>query len=222
MKKIQLLAAALLMTGAAFAQSAPNARPAAQGRGAAVRAIPTTTQISATSRGAGSVDHDSYVQQVGENNYGVVRQTGADQSADMYQAGNGNDAYQTQSGNSPLNGQNTAYSSQTGDNNYVDQVQSGYRGVAIVEQGGAGDAQNSNYAVQEQAGDNNYGYIDQDSDGNFAHQKQTSPTSIFVNGVTGNFADTRQGDGSFGSNNQWSQVVQTGEGNAAIVRQDHP
>ncbi|WBO82773.1 hypothetical protein [Hymenobacter yonginensis] len=221
MKKIQLLAAALLMTGAAFAQSAPNARPAAQGRGAAVRAIPTTTQISATSRNAGSVDHDSYVQQVGTDNYGVVRQAGSNQSADMYQNGTGNDAYQTQSGSSPLNGLNTAYSSQTGNNNYVDQVQSGWRGEAIVEQGATGDAQNRNYAVQEQTGDLNYGYIDQDSDDNFAHQKQTNATGLIF-GIPGNFADTRQGDGSLGSNNQWSQVVQDGSGNAAIVRQDHP
>ncbi|UYZ59614.1 hypothetical protein [Hymenobacter latericus] len=220
MKKIQLLAAALLFSGAAFAQTTPNAKPAAQGRTAGIRALPSNVQISATSRNNVLVDNDSYLQQVGSGNYGSVSQIGSDHSADMYQNGTGNDAYQTQRGLFPVGGGNVAYSSQYGTRNYVDQDQNGYRQEAIVEQGAAGANVTENYAVQDQDGDFNYGFIDQDSDRNFAHQKQTNAA---FSGA-GNFADTRQGNGPAGSGNadrQWSQVVQNGNGNAAIVRQDH-
>lgn len=228
MKKIQLLAAALLISGGAFAQTTANSKPAAQSKAAVTRAVPVTTQIAADLRSSsGSIDNESFMQQSGNGNYGNVDQLGRDNVADMFQTGNGNDAYQRQRGGGVAGGENVAHSTQIGNDNYVDQDQDGYRNSAIVTQGNSplllgSRARNENYAVQDQDGSNNYGNIDQDSDSNFAHQKQDG---------TGNFARTGQGTvGSIlglipvsdpASNGQWSQTIQTGNNNVSVVSQDH-
>ena len=234
-----LLAAATLTIGAASAQTAPNAKPAAQGR-----AIPTPRpallnfQIDPTLR-SGAIDNQSYVGQTGLGNFAEVSQLGTRHTADIIQVNNsttnrGNDGYQTQTNGAGTIGQNDAFMLQVGHGNYADQTQNGNRNVAFAEQGGlaAGAARNNNYSVQCQTGSNNYGYVDQDSNNNFAHQDQTSSITTSVGGGlpisdsnNGNWADTRQGNGvgpvGPSSDGQWSQVVQNGQNNRASVRQDH-
>lgn len=234
-----LLAAATLTIGAASAQTAPNAKPAAQGR-----AIPTPRpatlnfQISATPR-SGAIDNQSYVGQTGLGNFGEVSQLGTRHTADMLQVNmsstnRGNDGYQTQTNGAGTIGQNDAFMLQVGHGNYADQTQSGNLNVAFVEQGGlgAGEARNNNYSVQCQTGSNNYEYVDQDSNNNFAHQDQTSSITTSAGGGlpasdqnNGNWADTRQGGALHNvggsTDGQWSQVVQNGQNNRASVRQDH-
>ena len=238
-----LLAAALLSAGTAAAQgttlsATANAKPVAQGRTAVLRGTPVNTQITATLRSDSRIDNDSYVNQSGFSNYGSVDQTGNNQSADMVQINPstsilGNDGYQKQR-NGGGTGGNTAFMTQVGGANYADQDQSGNLNYAVVAQGEAGAARDRNYSVQQQVGGNNYGYVDQDSNGNFAHQSQTSALSSSIGGGllpggvdNGNYADTRQGNltgaaaGTNGADAQWSQVVQDGQNNRAIVRQDH-
>lgn len=234
-----LLAAATLTIGSASAQTAPNAKPLAQGR-----AIPTPRpanlnfQISATAR-TGAIDNQSYVGQTGLGNFGEVVQLGTRHTADMLQVNasttnRGNDGYQTQTNGAGTIGQNDAFMLQVGHGNYADQTQNGNLNVAFAEQGGlaAGAARNENYSVQCQTGSNNYGYVDQDSNNNFAHQDQTSSITTSAGGGlplsdqnNGNWADTRQGNGvgpvGPSSDGQWSQVVQNGQNNRASVRQDH-
>ena len=235
-----LLAAATLTIGAASAQTAPNPKPAVQGR-----AIPTPRpvfgnfQISATARGA-AIDNVSYVNQQGLGNFGEVVQFGTKQVADMVQINassvdRGNDGYQSQTNGTGTIGRNDAYMIQIGHGNYADQTQNGNLNVAFAEQGnaGTGNARNENYSVQCQTGSNNYGYVDQDSNRNFAHQDQTSSITTANGGGlansdsnNGNWADTRQGNGigpvgANGPDGQWSQVVQNGQNNRASVRQDH-
>lgn len=244
-----LLAAALLTAGTAAAQgttqsATANAKPSAQGRTAVLRGTPVNTQITETLRSASRIDNDSYVSQTGFSNYGNVDQTGNNQSADMVQINSstsilGNDGYQKQrnggSATGGTTGENTAFMTQIGGANYADQDQAGNLNYAVVEQGGVGAAVDRNYSVQQQVGGNNYGFVDQDSNGSFAHQFQTSdPTLSTVGGGftpgginNGNYADTRQGNlsgaaaGTNGADAQWSQVVQNGQNNRAIVRQDH-
>jgi minor curlin subunit len=235
-----LLAAATLTIGSASAQTVPNPKPAVQGRLMPVLREPVPNfQISATSRGA-AIDNVSYVNQQGLGNFGAVVQFGTQQKADMIQVNTsatarGNDGYQTQNNGLGTIGRNDAYMVQVGARNYADQTQSGNLNVAIAEQGamGVGGARNENYSVQCQTGSNNYGYVDQDSNKNFAHQNQTSSIGTSVGGgqgpsnaTNGNWADTRQGNGigpvgANGSDGQWSQVVQNGQNNRASVRQDH-
>ena len=241
-KSFLLVAAALLTAGAATAQTSPNARPTAQGRTTpGVRAVYSNTQISETSRAA-AIDNQSYVSQVGGSNFGVVTQTGDRQVADMVQVSGmgtvlGNDAYQTQAnGNGPtglgITGRNDAYTAQYGQGNYSDQVQTGNLNVAVNLQGRTAAFQANNYTVQEQTGSNNYGYVTQESSRNFAHQSQTSSTVTRNGGGlpssdndNGNYALTLQGGGAAagtnGSDGQWSQTIQNGQNNRAIVSQDH-
>ncbi|GAB2708356.1 hypothetical protein GCM10011495_34620 [Hymenobacter frigidus] len=241
-----LLAAATFTVGTASAQvrvssGVANAKPAAQSNGFTLRNIPPVNlQLAPTARTEGRIDHDSYVSQLGADNFARVDQTGNNQSANMIQVNPdqatlfGNDGYQRQSNGTGTIGENAAYMVQSGKDNYADQAQAGNRNVAIVEQGGmgAGGARNSNYSVQCQTGSENYGYVDQDSNGNFAQQEQVSSISSSIGGglnpgsaSNGNFADTRQGNGfqagSNGSDAQWSQVFQNGQNNRAMVRQDH-
>lgn len=87
--------------------------------------------------------------------------------------------------------------------------------------------------MQDQSGSNNYGYVSQESNTNFAHQKQTSDLtgSTIGGGLTpgsmanGNYAVTLQGGGATagtnGSDGQWSQTIQNGQNNRAVVSQDH-
>jgi len=234
-----LLAAATLTIGAASAQTAPNAKPAVQGRVVPTpRAVFGNFQISATSRGA-AIDNQSFVGQTGLGNFSEVVQFGTRQTADMVQVNmsatdRGNDGYQTQTNGAGTIGQNDAFMLQVGHGNYADQTQNGNLNVALSEQGGmaAGAARNENYSVQCQTGSNNYGYVDQDSNNNFAHQDQTSSIATSTGGGlpssdsnNGNWADTRQGNGvgpvGASSDGQWSQVVQNGQNNRASVRQDH-
>ena len=226
-----LLAAAMLTVGAASAQTVANPKPAVQGRTLPTpRTVFGNAQIQATTRG-NAIDNVSYVGQIGLSNFGVVNQQGTTNVADMVQINNslnvlGNDGYQNQIGTS-----NDAYMLQVGQGNYACQDQQGNRNVALSVQGelGLGGARNQNYSVQEQTGSANYGYVDQDSDRNFAHQNQTSSIGTVFGGgnapssiLNGNFADTRQGSGASATDGQWSQVVQNGQNNRAIVRQDHP
>jgi len=226
-----LLAAAALTIGTASAQTTPNARPTTQARALpSPRAVFGNAQISATARAA-AIDNESFVGQTGLSNWGVVTQSGTTNVADMIQINNstnvlGNDGYQTQTGTS-----NDAYMLQVGQGNYADQVQNGRMNVAFSEQGelAGAVARNQNYSVQEQTGAHNYGYVDQDSDNNFAHQDQTSSLLTQFGGglapssaANGNWADTRQGNGTAASDGQWSQVVQNGQNNRSTVRQDHP
>lgn len=224
-----LLAAAMLTVGAASAQTVANPKPAVQGRMLPTpRTVFGNSQIQATTRG-NAIDNVSYVGQVGLSNYGVVNQQGTTNVADMVQVNNslnvlGNDGYQNQIGRS-----NDAYMLQVGQGNYACQDQQGNRNVALSVQGELTTARNQNYSVQEQAGSANYGYVDQDSDRNFAHQNQTSSIGTVFGGgnapssiLNGNFADTRQGSGASATDGQWSQIVQNGQNNRAIVRQDHP
>jgi minor curlin subunit len=212
----KLLAASLLFAGAAYAQ-APNARPALQPGSYTALALPSNLQIGETLRSA-AIDNESFVLQVGTGNYGNVDQVGVAHVADLIQVGNGNDAFQKQRGGAAggAGGQNKAWAEQYGNDNYSDQDQNGNFNEAIASQGEVTGARDRNYNVQEQDGTLNYGLVDQDSNRNFAHQKQIG---LF------NFADTRQGNGapsgSFGLDGQWSQVTQLGVGNAAVVRQDH-
>ena len=234
-----LLAAATLTIGAASAQTAPNPKPLVQGRPTPTLRTPVPNfQISETARTA-AIDNVSYVNQQGLGNFGAVVQFGTQQTADLIQVNmsataRGNDGYQTQNNGAGTIGRNDAYMVQVGAGNYADQTQSGNLNVAIAEQGamGVGGARNENYSVQCQTGSNNYGYVDQDSNKNFAHQDQTSSIGTSVGGglgpgnaTNGNWADTRQGNGvgpvGASSDGQWSQVVQNGQNNRASVRQDH-
>ena len=230
-----LLAAATLTIGSASAQTSvirntPNAKPDNQPGSIRLRSPLSNIQILATRRSA-AIDNVSYVNQLGTGNFGSVVQTGRKQEADMVQVntgpfisvlGNrGNDGYQTQNNGAGAIGQNRAYMLQIGDRNYADQLQSGNLNVAIVTQGDRGRARNLNYSVQCQTGSNNYGYVDQNSNRNFAHQDQRSP--ITTSAGNGNFADTRQGGaGGAASDGQWSQILQNGQRNTALVRQDNP
>lgn len=241
-----LLAAATFTIGTASAQvrvssGVANAKPLAQSNGYTLRAVPPVNmQLAATARTDSRIDHDSYVSQVGADNFARVDQTGNNQSANMIQINPdlatlfGNDGYQRQSNGAGTIGENSAFMVQNGKDNYADQAQAGNRNVAIAVQGelGAGGARDRNYSVQCQTGSENYGYVDQDSNGNFAQQVQVSSIGSTIGGglnpgssANGNFADTRQGGGSQagsnGSDAQWSQVFQTGQNNRAIVRQDH-
>lgn len=232
-----LLAAAMLTAGAATAQTAPNTpRPAAQGRTApGLRPVFGNFQIPATLRSA-AIDNESFVSQVGNGNYGVVTQNGNENVADMIQSNlsptaRGNDGYQTQSNGAGMIGRNDAYMAQYGDGNYGDQIQAGNLNVATTLQGRAGAVRSENYSVQEQTGSHNYGYVTQESSRNFAHQRQTSDINSssggglpLSNNANGNYAVTLQGGGASvgtnGSDGQWSQTIQAGQNNRAIVSQD--
>jgi hypothetical protein len=243
-KSFLLVAAALLTAGAATAQTqtSPNARPTNQVRPVpAARMVYSNVQIGQTLRGA-AVDNQSYVSQVGGSNFGVVNQSGDQQVADMVQVSApgtvlGNDAYQNQNNGAGANGngvigRNDAYAAQYGQGNYADQAQSGALNVATTLQGRNGALQTDNYSVQTQNGSNNYGYVTQESSRNFAHQSQTSSANTLNGGGlaasdndNGNYAITMQGGGANTGNNgadgQWSQTIQNGQNNRAIVSQDH-
>jgi hypothetical protein len=241
-KSFLLVAAALLTAGAATAQTSPNARPLAQGRTApAQRVVYGNYQIQATARTL-AVDNQSYVSQVGGGNFGVVTQNGDQQVADMVQVSlpgtvRGNDGYQTQNNGAGANGngisgRNDAYMAQHGEGNYGDQAQSGALNVAVTQQGRSNALRAENYSVQEQTGSNNYGYVSQESNRSFAHQSQTSSTNTLNGGGmpasdndNGNYAVTLQGGGTSvgtnGADGQWSQTIQNGQNNRAIVSQDH-
>lgn len=243
-KSFLLVAAALLTAGAATAQTqtSPNARPTNQVRQVdPARMVYSNTQLGQTTR-AMAIDNQSYVSQVGGSNFGVVDQSGDRQVADMVQVSGpgtvlGNDAYQTQNNGAGPNGngvrgRNDAYAAQYGQNNYADQLQSGALNVATTLQGRNGALRTDNYSVQEQAGSSNYGYVTQESSRNFAHQSQTSSANTLnggglaaSNNDNGNFAITMQGGGAAaganGSDGQWSQTIQNGQNNRAIVSQDH-
>lgn len=234
-----LLAAAMLTTGVASAQTSPNTpRPAAQGRTApGLRAVYGNSQIAPTLRGA-AIDNQSFVSQTGYGNFGVVTQTGNQQVADMVQVQNnagiarGNDGYQTQSNGAGTIGRNDAYMAQYGNGNYGDQIQAGNLNVAVSLQGRSAAARSENYSVQEQTGSNNYGFVSQESSSNFAHQSQTSAIGTSNGGGlansdnnNGNYAVTLQGGGASvgtnGDSGQWSQTIQNGQNNRATVSQDH-
>lgn len=242
-KSLLLVAAALLTAGVASAQTlvqstAPNARPAdQQGPAQSLRANGPNSQLQQTLR-TNAIDNDSYVSQVGYSNYGVVNQSGNTQKADLIQVNNsatlGNDAYQSQSNGAGTTGSNSMYARQIGGQNYADQIQSGNENVAVAYQGmvGAGGTRQNNYLVQEQTGSQNYGYVAQESNNNFAHQKQTSAITTSIGGGltpggmdNGNYAVTLQGGGSAtgtnGADGQWSQTIQNGQNNRALVSQDH-
>ena len=224
-----LLAAAVLTIGSASAQTVANPKPLTQGR---ILPTPRTpfgnAQIQATARGA-AIDNVSFVSQSGLSNWSVVNQAGTRNVADMVQINSGsnvlgNDGYQNQVGTS-----NDAYMQQIGQGNYGCQDQNGIRNVALSVQGTAAAARNQNYSVQEQTGAHNYAYVGQNSDRNFAHQDQTSSLATAFGGglapsssANGNFADTRQGNGTAASDGQWSQVIQSGQNNRSTVRQDNP
>ena len=237
-----LLAAATLTIGAASAQTAPNAKPGPQGRALpSPRPVFGNFQIGATLRSA-ALDNVSYIEQQGLGNFSQVLQTGRQHVADMVQinenptnptpANRGNDGYQTQNNGTGTTGRNNAYMLQIGDGNYADQFQSGNLNVALVTQGnfGTNGGRDENYSVQCQTGSNNYGYVDQNSNKNFAHQDQKSPIGTSLGGglspsssANGNWADTRQGgNGGAGVDGQWSQILQNGNNNRASVRQDNP
>lgn len=239
-----LLAAAMLTAGAANAQgvvfgaTTPNTRPVAQPGSFTLRGDPANAQITQTSRTDTRIDNESYVNQLGADNFGRVTQSGNNQVADMEQTNSsgslfGNDGYQTQSNGAGTIGQNKANLVQVGKSNYGDQVQAGNLNVAIaVQRTAMGAAVERNYAVQEQTGSQNYGYVLQNSNGNFAHQSQTSSITSSIGGGldpgsidNGNYARTLQGGGaaggSNGTDNQWSQTIQSGQNNRAIVSQDH-
>lgn len=249
-KTFLLVAAALLAASAASAQTGTtssntrNAAPSAQGRQApAERATVSNTQITAAMRQpGGALDNQSYVSQIGGSNYGTVDQSGNQQVADMVQVSLpgtvlGNDAYQSQNNGAAANsngisGRNDAYAAQYGQGNYADQMQSGALNVATTLQGRTGALQTNNYAVQEQTGSGNYGYVTQESNRNFAQQSQTSSITTpnggglaASNNDNGNYAITRQGGGANagtnGSDAQWSQTIQNGQNNRAMVNQDH-
>jgi len=249
-KTFLLVAAAMLAASAASAQTGTtssntrNAAPNAQGRTApSERATVSNTQITAATRQpGGALDNQSYVSQIGGSNYGTVDQSGNQQVADMVQVSApgtvlGNDAYQAQSNGAAANsngisGRNDAYAAQYGQGNYADQMQSGALNVATALQGRAGALQTNNYSVQEQTGSGNYGYVTQESNRNFAQQSQTSSITTpnggglaASNNDNGNYAITRQGGGANagtnGSDAQWSQTIQNGQNNRAMVNQDH-
>ena len=233
-----LLAAAMLTSGVASAQTTPNTpRPAAQGRPApGQRPVFGNFQISPTLRSA-AIDNQSFVSQTGGGNFGVVTQTGNQQVADMVQVSapstvRGNDGYQTQSNGTGTVGRNDAYMAQYGDGNYGDQIQAGNLNVAVALQGRSTALRSENYSVQQQTGGSNYGYVSQESSRNFAHQSQTSAIGTPNGGGlplsdnnNGNYAVTLQGGGlsvgTNGDNGQWSQTIQNGQNNRAIVSQDH-
>lgn len=233
-----LLAAAMLTTGVASAQTSPNTpRPAAQGRIApGMRPVYGNAQIGATARTA-AIDNQSFVSQTGGGNFGVVTQTGNQQVADMVQVSapgtiRGNDGYQTQSNGAGTVGRNDAYMGQYGAGNYADQIQAGNLNVAVTLQGRSGALRSENYSVQEQTGSNNYGFVSQESSNNFAHQSQTSSITTpnggglpLSNNDNGNYAVTLQGGGATvgtnGDSGQWSQTIQSGQNNRAMVSQDH-
>ncbi|WP_426490974.1 hypothetical protein [Hymenobacter sp. 102] len=212
MKKVFVFAAFVFAAGAAQAQvpgallnpnGTANSGISMSGPSSSPSALVTTRLIS---------DNDSYVRQVGDGNYGNVRQIGQIHSADLLQNGDGNDGWQEQKGEGSAVGvRNRAFTQTNGDNNVSAQKQEGdYNRAEIMQDG------DRNYAIQHQVGDNNQARIDQDSNFNYAIQKQDGD---------GNFADTYQGGsgvvgaGTLGA--QWSATIQQGDSNAAIVHQDH-
>lgn len=237
----------MLTAGAASAQTRvfspdANAKPAIQAASAATRGVPANMQLNQTLRTESRVDNDSYVNQLGADNWGRVDQNGDNNTANMVQVNNsgslfGNDGYQRQTNTNAATGgvvgQNSANMVQIGKDNYVDQTQSGNLNLSIAEQRNrVGGAVERNYAVQDQTGGNNYGHVSQESNGNFAHQNQTSSLASTIGGGldpgsidNGNYARTLQGGGSAsgtnGSDNQWSQTIQNGQNNRVLVSQDH-
>lgn len=247
-KSLLLLAAALLTAGVASAQTRvfspnANAKPIAQPGSYTTRDVPPNMQIDQTVRTNERLDNESYVNQLGADNWGRVDQNGDKNQANMVQVNTsgslfGNDGYQRQTNTGAATsggvvGQNSANMLQIGKDNYTDQTQAGNQNLAITEQRRSGNlAVERNYSVQDQTGSNNYGYVSQESNGNFAHQSQTSAiTSSIGGGLTpgsidnGNYARTLQGgsasSGTNGSDNQWSQTIQSGQNNRALVSQDH-
>ncbi len=241
-KFLLLVAAGMLSAGMASAQAVvssgnANAKPAVQPGSYATRGVPVNLQIDQTLRTDSRVDNESYVNQLGADNFGRVDQSGDNHVANMVQVNTsgslfGNDAYQRQTNGAGTVGRNDANALQIGKDNYVDQAQAGNANLAIAEQRTAtGAAVQRNYSVQEQTGSNNYGQVTQESSGNFAHQSQTSSITSSIGGGlvpgsidNGNYARTLQGGGTgvgATADNQWSQIVQNGQNNRALVSQDH-
>ena len=171
MKKISILAAALLMTGVASAQIASPSVGANPGANALTLPVGTTS-ISGYTRNI------STIEQVGTNQHGVVTQNGVQNSYGSRQ----NEASLKQISSSPSTGSNNATQTQTNDAsgggssvaisraaNRMEAEQFGTRSTVTQSQQGSGNRASAfqragsteNLIVQTQVGRNNQAYSEQ-------------------------------------------------------------
>ena len=218
LKNLYLLASAMLVTSASFAQGIPAAAPDARTR-PSVGADPGANAYGIT-LDRGYRTNESRVMQLGDRQYANVDQTGfSGNQADIIQnrAGDADDdqmnAYQKQIG-SGTHGVNQAWVEQKGDHAFSNQYQNGSGNIATTLQGD----QDYDYATQDQTGYSNKARIDQNAGDsgtgyNYARQSQTG-----LGGAVGhnNFARTEQ-TGATGAG--WSVTTQAGTNNTAIVSQ---
>lgn len=216
MKTFILLAGGVLLAGAAGAQN--FTQPALPGPGSlTIKANPTTSTTAGPYDRAGYANQ-SYVQQIGANQYSKVDQ--AWQSADgnsanliqiRSQGTTQMRAFQDQTNvTTAQRGGNALYLEQRGDADVAAQYQRGSdtRGK-IVQTGSTNEA-----AFQSQTGYSNDAEIVQSSRYNVAQQVQRSNGGDALSGHD-NFARTTQSGIGF----NWSVTEQGGANNTAIVTQ---
>lgn len=201
MKKLTILAAALLVAGAANAQQVSTAasnyrNPAFTPLtpftpGGVTHNAPVNGASAGTPAGTyNSYNQDSRVNQSGTHNEAAIDQIDArsgasgGSTANLLQSGNFNTATQNQaSAGNTTGGRNTMYATQAGNGSQSNQSQSGVDHTAAQVSQDAGSS--ANRAIQSQAsGTNQSAYIHQtgSSSGNRAEQIQTGGASPSVNG----------------------------------------
>jgi hypothetical protein len=243
MKKFTiLLGSALLLAGAANAQSGPRtlsvAAPA--GVGTAPGQAPTrgaSTAPAATARpalgAAGTINNDSYVQQVGSNQMANVTQTGTGRNtADIDQspsggnqlAGNGGGNYASQVQRSVAGNagdQNQANIRQHGATSTATQEQEGIRNQAAIQQGrntgnlGLGVPSSNDYASQKQIGNDNKARVLQNTTVPYSNNSATQEQL----GNANNAYASQQGQGHMATQKQAGTGGGTGNDNNASVSQ---
>ncbi|GGG48574.1 hypothetical protein GCM10011378_25890 [Hymenobacter glacieicola] len=150
-----------------------------------------------------------YITQLGSGNTATQNQRGFQDRATITQLGLGNTATQAQGGNPTGSWYSVASIEQIGNSNIASQTQQHDYQNATIEQSGNGST-----AIQNQSGvdfvePGNRAYIDQDDmGGHFARQTQVG---------IGNQAATYQG-----MSGNSSDVMQSGNNNVSVVKQNHP
>lgn len=248
MKKLTILASALLFTSAAYAQGPTNTYTGQAVRSLAAPANPNATNAPVSGASAGSYNtnysaysQDSYINQAGSNNQATVDQSDArtpgvngGSTAIADQTGNNNTAFQTQSSsNTPYSGatyngsytgaRDYAKTTQAGNGNQSNQTQSGgvYNRMTVTQ----GVGTTGNRAIQTQS---------LDATGNStANQAVINQTQYNGAGGSGNRAEqtqsgileTAQIDQQ--STNSFAKQTQSGgtgpsNGNSANIQQGAP
>ena len=234
MKSVSLLAAALLIAGAANAQTPTNQftnvprqphAPAAQSgpNGAPVTAMPGYFYPNYT-----GYSQDSYIEQTGTSNYSKVDQTdgrtgnlatGSGSSAVVSQTGLKNNAYQNQTldaGSNAVDGRNLLRSTQTGTSSQSNQTQTG--GSSNTAEVNQSAPSYQNQATQTQTDGRGNGAIINQSSYEFEAPSNHNTAVQTQTGGNGNAVKIDQQ----GSNSYAEQTQTGGSANDAYIGQGAP